>query len=547
MLTCPRSSRLASIGLGVFVVLFAILVFSSTPPADAEPARAASLVMTTATPTPSVSPTPTPTPDPSFPQMTDIACNPTLTADAASVGLLDQVTFTFDDGCVCASDFACGFYPWNATLSSRGFALTEQFGNPPPTTFTATAVSAGGEIDITVNYFGEKQVGGFYFTSNLSASTQLVVEPIITPPPTPTITPTPTATPTPTYVYPVVVCEATLTASNDTPAVGEAVTFTFDADCTCPIDPSRACTFSYFARDYVGGEGFDFSDVELGRRAQGPIVGIATVAGPTEVSVQYYGETYNGIQYHWAYQRASVSLTIEPPVASPAFACEQRGVDLSWTDADVGKYWIYRTVPDQPAKTWIGRTLGETIFTDPNPVAGATYLVHYAGIPRTPCADLGGPIDPGPTLTCSVEAGVVTWNDTEQPKYWIYRSTPDGPAFVWLGRAIDEATFTDPSPVIGARYQVRFAGAAPFECSVSSEPSNPPPAFMCSEANGYLDWTDHDQTKYWVYRSVDDGQTYTWLGRTRGATTFTDESPADDALYQVHYEGIPRVDCGLFL
>jgi len=43
--------------------------------------------------------------------------------------------------------------------------------------------------------------------------------------------------------------------------------------------------------------------------------------------------------------------------------------------------------------------------------------------------------------------------------------------------------------------------------------------------------------------SRDNGLTYQWRGRTLGATTFTDTTATPDAKYQVHYNGIPRVDC----
>lgn len=71
------------------------------------------------------------------------------------------------------------------------------------------------------------------------------------------------------------------------------------------------------------------------------------------------------------------------------------------------------------------------------------------------------------------------------------------------------------------------------------------PAFACESDAGALTWTDHAATKYWVYRSVD-GVTYSWLGRTAGSpapTTFVDVNPPAGATYQVHYAGIPRVDC----
>jgi len=457
MIPSLRSRHLIALAFGAMLALVVVLV-SLAPTADAQPQVATALSFTTPTPTLTASPTPTPTPLPGAPQVTDIGCAPTLTADAESVELLDVVTFTFDDGCECAGDFACDFHPWNATLSSGGVALVDQFSNPPPTTFEATAVTPG-LLDVTVNYSGEKQVGSLYFASTLQASTVINVGPLVGP--------TPTPGPTPPF-SPQVVCTPALSASNDAPVIGEAVTFSFTIDCTCPSDPSRTCSFLQYSRDWVHGDGFDFGGVELGQGAQGPIIGIATAAGATEVTVQYYGETWNGESYYWTSQRAAVA------------------VDVQAVDA----------------------------------------------------------VAPTPPLTCSADAGVITWDDLGQAKYWVYVATPDNPTYRWLGRTLGGTTFTDPNPVIGATYQIRYAGAPlHYPCTTIAEPVNPRPPFSCTESNGDLEWVDHDQTRYWIYRSVDGGETYTWLGRTFGATTFTDPDPIAGSTYQVHYAGIPRQPC----
>jgi len=344
-----HSRRGAALGLSFVVAIATLMVISMAPTADAQPTASAAVAITTATPTLTTSPTPTSTPVPGTPQATDIVCDPTLTADVDRVELLDVVTFTFDDGCVCAGDFDCDFHPWSATLSSGGVALVDQFGRPPPTTFDARAVNAG-LLNVTVDYFGEKQVGSLYFTDYLRASTVVEVGPQAGPSPTPT----------------------------------------------------------------------------------------------------------------------------------------------------------------------------------PGPAADA--VVDAAPVT--------------PTLTCSANAGVITWNDLNQPKYWVYVSTPANPTYSWLGRTLGATTFINPYPVVGATYQIRYAGAPEYyDCTTIAEPVNPTPPFSCVASNGLLEWVDHDQTKYWIYRSIDGGETYTWLGRTFGTTTFTDQSLMADARYQVHYEGIPRIDC----
>jgi len=76
----------------------------------------------------------------------------------------------------------------------------------------------------------------------------------------------------------------------------------------------------------------------------------------------------------------------------------------------------------------------------------------------------------------------------------------------------------------------------------SAQPGEP---FRCFVDAGDLTWSDHQQSKYWAYKSTDNGASYQWLGRTFGATTLTDPAPTIGAKYQVHYNGIPRIDCSV--
>jgi len=71
------------------------------------------------------------------------------------------------------------------------------------------------------------------------------------------------------------------------------------------------------------------------------------------------------------------------------------------------------------------------------------------------------------------------------------------------------------------------------------------PAFACSSDAGGLSWTDAGAERYWVYRSIDGGVSYEWIGRTLDGTSFSDSSARAGALYQVHYDGIPRIACSI--
>jgi len=85
-------------------------------------------------------------------------------------------------------------------------------------------------------------------------------------------------------------------------------------------------------------------------------------------------------------------------------------------------------------------------------------------------------------------------------------------------------------------------GVATVLCLAISTVGWTPPAaaairanpFACAEAAGVVNWTNHGQGKYWAYRSVDGGASYSWLGRTYGATMFVDSTAAPGYRYQVH-------------
>jgi len=189
------------------------------------------------------------------------------------------------------------------------------------------------------------------------------------------------------------------------------------------------------------------------------------------------------------------------------FACSSDMGVLSWTDDGQDRYWIYESTDGGATYDWLGRTFGETTFTDPVPMVGTRYQVHYDGIDRVECTIEAEP----PPFSCSVEAGFLTWTQ-------------------------------DPKPAVGALYQVHYAGIAKTDCEVVAEP----PASLllnCVVEGDTLSWADAEQTKYWVYRSINGGASYRWIGRTLGDTVFTDPSPVDGGLYQVHYAGIPRRDC----
>jgi|GEM_PF-463309 len=87
---------------------------------------------------------------------------------------------------------------------------------------------------------------------------------------------------------------------------------------------------------------------------------------------------------------------------------------------------------------------------------------------------------------------------------------------------------------------VLVAAAAAIGFSPGTAASQQP--FACESNGGELSWTDDGASRYWVYKSTD-GVNYTWIGRTLGATTFTDTAPVIGATYQVHHQNLPRIEC----
>jgi len=236
-------------------------------------------------------------------------------------------------------------------------------------------------------------------------------------------------------------------------------------------------------------------------------------------------------------------------LAAP-FSCSSDQGSLSWTNAEQSRYWIYRSLDDGVTYEWIGRTLGDTSFADADAENGALYQVHYEGLPRIACTiavETPAAVEPEPPVgpegfACAADGGVLTWSDAGAEKYWIYRSTDGGETYQFAGRTFGATTKRDPQPAVGALYQVHYEAIPRVDCEIISEPAA---ALLlnCTVEGSTLNWADAEQSKYWVYRSVDGGESYSWIGRTLGETTFTDAAPVDGALYRVHYEGIPRRDC----
>jgi len=129
---------------------------------------------------------------------------------------------------------------------------------------------------------------------------------------------------------------------------------------------------------------------------------------------------------------ATMVLAIAPGTASaaPKFSCSvDAEANLKWDDNGADKYWVYRSADGGTKYEWIGRTLGDTTFTDDNAPAGALYQVHYQGISRTNCDGsvviVNNPAPEKAPFNCAVNNGSISWSDHQADKYWVYRYQDD--------------------------------------------------------------------------------------------------------------------------
>jgi len=160
-----------------------------------------------------------------------------------------------------------------------------------------------------------------------------------------------------------------------------------------------------------------------------------------------------------------------------------------------------------------------------------------------------GTASAAPKFACSVDGqGTLKWDDNGAERYWVYRSTDGGNKYEWLGRSLGGTSFSDAGAPAGALYQVHYQGISRTDCTGVVNTSAPASStqqlpFDCEVKDGSISWSDHGVSKYWVYRSLDGGNKYEWLGRTLGDTKMVDPKAPAGALYQVHYNGIPRENC----
>ena len=259
------------------------------------------------------------------------------------------------------------------------------------------------------------------------------------------------------------------------------------------------------------------------------------------------GRTRAGEQLRWDVEVTSEApLVFAPRVASGWSA--PGGVSVTVNDM---------VVVNDAAPVGLGWWAFETLTATPITLTPGTHRVEmtFSGDGQVNVDRLDVTI--ADDVACWSESGHLSWTSTDSSVYWIYRSTDGGNTWSWIGRwkASDvppnPERFRDRYPIIDAQYQVRQPGAPAVACTTISEPEQSLGLVCASDDLGRVTWTDLGATKYWVYRSIDDGATWTWAGRTADVadptapapTEFVDDTPAADARYLVHFAGFARTPC----
>jgi len=261
---------------------------------------------------------------------------------------------------------------------------------------------------------------------------------------------------------------------------------------------------TYVAGDYVVGATRDGESLEYS-------VDVAT-AGTFDIALRV-ASAHNGV--------GNAAVPDEP--GSVIVSVDGTVVDTYDVDA-TGGWWQWAEPPIAQTALGVGTHVIELDFVD-----------GYFNIDRLV---VRREAQPG-TFTCSANAGVLTWTNDGQDRYWAYKKGPADSTFVWFGRTLGATTITDANAAIGTRYQVHYEGIPRSDCEIVAEPQ----PFVCSANAGVLNWTDDGQSLYWAYKKTPGANTFVWFGRTLGATTITDANAANGTEYQVHYQGIPRRGC----
>jgi len=203
-----------------------------------------------------------------------------------------------------------------------------------------------------------------------------------------------------------------------------------------------------------------------------------------------------------------------------------------YRDSDSREYGTAVSYRNSPVDIW--RTVGADGYTIGRTRDGEwlEYTVRFdeAARYRVDLRVASGHADPG-AIEVTIDGNRIGQLDVNPRGWWTFRTLSVGTANINPGLHKIRLTWKD-----GAQINLDHL-------AISEHFAPPDGDFGCVADAGVVTWSDHLQPKYWIYRSVDGGETFRWVGRALNSATFTDPAPTAGAVYQVHYQGIPRSVC----
>ena len=224
----------------------------------------------------------------------------------------------------------------------------------------------------------------------------------------------------------------------------------------------------------------------------------------------------------------------DPEPDPDVFACSLDGGVLSWNDQDAPRYFVRSINGGQEA--FIAGTTGLSLAVTGD---DEQYLVRHwvAGTPIDAICDGNVAREPEPepdpdVFACSLDGGVLSWNDQGASRYFV-RSINGGQEAFIAGTTGLSLTVSGDDEQYLVRHRVNgvvFDAICDGNVAREPEPDPDPVVFACSFSNGVLSWNDQGASRYFV-RTINGGVD-TYLGETTGLSLAV--SGADEA-YLVRY------------
>ncbi|MEL6985746.1 MAG: hypothetical protein AAFO29_25180, partial [Actinomycetota bacterium] len=119
---------------------------------------------------------------------------------------------------------------------------------------------------------------------------------------------------------------------------------------------------------------------------------------------------------HWAAGGAT-NATCDGPGPDPEpepFSCTVTDGVLSWDDAGASNYYVFATVTPGGGESYLGGHSGLSLNVAP---ADSYRVEHWAAGQATNATCDGAGVAP---FSCSVTAGVLSWDDAGAPAYYVF-------------------------------------------------------------------------------------------------------------------------------